>query len=226
VVRRIIAGLDRGLVALAHGGPGDYRDNFELVLRRESAHPNDLWQADHTELDVMVLDETGKPARPWLTVILDDHSRAVAGYTVFLGDPSAMQTAIVEGSFPAANDRLRAAVARAATPGEQVDAYVRNAIDLATDRTHRSLDALGTADLPAECRTRLAELHQEQYPTLHAAVSGLGITDPELITRLLVGIVHAAAQAIVQGASRRRVTSRTLALIHQGLDSEVGGPRQ
>ena len=94
------------------------------------------------------------------------------------------------------------------------------------NRTHRSLDALGTADLPAECRTRLAELHQEQYATLHAAVSGLGITDPELITRLLVGIVHAAAQAIVQGASRRRVTSRTLALIHQGLDSEVGGPRQ
>jgi len=94
VVRRIIAGLDRGLLALAHGGPGDYRDNFELVLRRESAHPNDLWQADHTELDVMVLDESEKPARPWLTVILDDHSRAVAGYTVFLGDPSAMQTAL------------------------------------------------------------------------------------------------------------------------------------
>ena len=43
--------------------------------------PNDIWQADHTELDVMVLDEAGRPARPWLTVILDDHSRAVAGYT-------------------------------------------------------------------------------------------------------------------------------------------------
>ena len=71
-----------------------YRDDFELVLRRESAHPNDLWQADHTELDVMVLDEAGRPARPWLTVILDDHSRAVAGYTVFLGDPSAWQTAL------------------------------------------------------------------------------------------------------------------------------------
>ena len=94
VVRRIIAGLDRGLVALAHDGPDVYRDDFELVLRRESAHPNDLWQADHTELDVMVLDETGKPARPWLTVILDDHSRAVAGYTVFLGDPTALQTAL------------------------------------------------------------------------------------------------------------------------------------
>ena len=89
VVRRIIAGLDRGLLALAHDGAEEYRDDFELVLRRESVHPNDIWQADHTELDVMVLDETGRPARPWLTVILDDHSRAIAGYTVFLGDPTA-----------------------------------------------------------------------------------------------------------------------------------------
>ena len=74
--------LDPGLLALAHHDSDAYRDGFELVLRRESAHPNDLWQADHTELDVMVVDETGKPVRPWLTVILDDHSRAVAGYTV------------------------------------------------------------------------------------------------------------------------------------------------
>jgi putative transposase len=59
------------------------------------------------QLDVMVLDETGKPARPWLTVILDDHSRAVAGYTVFLGDPTALQTALA----------LRQAVWRKADPG-------------------------------------------------------------------------------------------------------------
>ena len=94
VVRQIIAGLDRGLVTLAHHGPAAYRDGFELVWRRESAHPNDLWQADHTELDVMIMDETGKPARPLLTVIDDDHSRAVAGYTVFLGAPSSLQTAL------------------------------------------------------------------------------------------------------------------------------------
>ena len=94
VVRRIVRRLDRGLLALAHHEGDVYRDGFELVLRRESAHPNDLWQADHTELDVMVLDEAGRPARPWLTVILDDHSRAVAGYTVILGAPTAAQTAL------------------------------------------------------------------------------------------------------------------------------------
>ena len=94
VVREVIAGLDRGLLALAHHDGPVYRDTYELVLRRESGHPNDLWQADHTELDVMVLDEADRPVRPWLTVIVDDHSRAVPGYTVFLGDPTALQTAL------------------------------------------------------------------------------------------------------------------------------------
>ena len=82
------------MTALAHHDPDVYRDQFELVLRREAVHANDVWQADHTELDVQVLDEQGRPVRPWLTVILDDHSRAVAGYTVFLGSPTAVQTAL------------------------------------------------------------------------------------------------------------------------------------
>lgn len=43
----------------------------------------------------MITDEAGRVVRPWLTVILDDHSRAVTGDTVFLGDPSSLQTALV-----------------------------------------------------------------------------------------------------------------------------------
>src|ERR1700712_1637698 len=106
VVYRIIAGLDRGLVSLAHKGDAAYRNDFDLVLRRESTNANDLWQADHTELDVMVLDESDRPVRPWLTVILDDKSRAVAGYTVFLGDPTSLHTALA----------LRQAIWRKADP--------------------------------------------------------------------------------------------------------------
>ena len=44
-------------MALAHHDPDVYRDEFELVLRPESVAANDMWQADHTELDVMVVDE-------------------------------------------------------------------------------------------------------------------------------------------------------------------------
>ena len=68
--------------------PGRSSGEFALVLRRESVAAKEMWQADHTELDLLVLDEHGKRARPWLTVVLDDHSRAVAHYPVFFGAPT------------------------------------------------------------------------------------------------------------------------------------------
>ncbi len=93
-VRSIIAAIDPGLRTLAHDGQAAYRDRFELVYRRTADAPNDQWQADHTLLDVMILDAKQQPARPWLTVVLDDYSRAAAGYTPFLGAPTAEQTAL------------------------------------------------------------------------------------------------------------------------------------
>jgi len=93
-VRSVVGAIDPGLRTLAHSGDAAYRDQFELVHRRSATRPNEQWQADHTLLDLQVLDAKQQPARPWLTVVLDDHSRAVAGYTVFLGDPTAEQTAL------------------------------------------------------------------------------------------------------------------------------------
>lgn len=72
-------GLDPHLHILAHDRPAALRDRYELVYRRQAEGPNVLWQADHTQLDMLVTDTGGRPARPWLTVVLDDHSRAVAG---------------------------------------------------------------------------------------------------------------------------------------------------
>ncbi|WP_026910878.1 Mu transposase C-terminal domain-containing protein [Patulibacter minatonensis] len=93
-VAAIVAAIDPAVVSLAHDGPEVFRDRFELVFRRRAERPNDIWQADHTELDLLVLDADGRPARPWLTLILDDHSRAVAGYSVFLGAPSALNLSL------------------------------------------------------------------------------------------------------------------------------------
>ncbi len=58
----------------------EYQNTYDLIHRREASYPNQIWQADHTPLDIIVLNEKGKPERPWLTIILDDYSRAVAGY--------------------------------------------------------------------------------------------------------------------------------------------------
>lgn len=46
-------------------------------------------------LDLWVQQDSGQPARPWLTVIMDDYSRAIAGFGVSVQAPSAIQTTLV-----------------------------------------------------------------------------------------------------------------------------------
>jgi putative transposase len=92
-VLRVVKGLEPGLITLAHEGTKAYGENFDLLYRREADAPNAVWQADHTQLDIFV-DDGGQGRKPWLTVILDDYSRAVAGYAVSFSAPSAHQTAL------------------------------------------------------------------------------------------------------------------------------------
>ena len=53
------------MVTLAQDGPAAFRDRFELVHRHRVEAPNATWQADHTMLDLLILDEGGNPARSW-----------------------------------------------------------------------------------------------------------------------------------------------------------------
>ena len=105
-VRAIVAHLDPGLRTLAHEGTKAYQEAYDLLYRREASRANEIWQADHTPLDIWLLDAQNKPRRPWLTVILDDYSRAVAGYLLSFQAPSALQTALA----------LRGAIWRKADP--------------------------------------------------------------------------------------------------------------
>jgi putative transposase len=93
-VRQIIKSLDPALVTLAHEGAAAYREEFDLLYRRESPHANAMWQADHTPLDVLLLDETGTPAKPWLTAIEDDYSRMIVGYRLSFQKSTALTTAL------------------------------------------------------------------------------------------------------------------------------------
>ena len=94
VVHDIVRQLAPAFVTLAHAGSKVYSETFDLLYRREAEEPNALWQADHTLLDLLLTDDTGHPRKPWLTVILDDYSRAVAGYMVAFEAPSALHTAL------------------------------------------------------------------------------------------------------------------------------------
>lgn len=93
-VYRIVQNIDPGLVTMAHEGQKAYREKFDIVHRRECKRPNHIWQADHTLLDCWLLDESGNERRPWLTVILDDYSRAVCGYYLSFEAPCSLRTAL------------------------------------------------------------------------------------------------------------------------------------
>lgn len=64
-VHAIVSGLDPAMLTLAHEGGAVFRDRYELVHRHRAVRPNATWQADHTQLDVIILDANGDEARPW-----------------------------------------------------------------------------------------------------------------------------------------------------------------
>jgi putative transposase len=93
-VRLIIKNLHPALVTMAHQGAAAYREEFDLLYRREASHSNAMWQADHCELPILLLDEAGKPDKPWLTAIEDDYSRMIVGYRLSFQASTALTTAL------------------------------------------------------------------------------------------------------------------------------------
>jgi putative transposase len=94
LVHDIVQQMDPALVTLAQQGSKTYADTFELLHRREAQAPNAIWQADHTLLDIVLKDDKGLAKKPWITIIIDDYSRAIAGYMLAFEAPSALHTAL------------------------------------------------------------------------------------------------------------------------------------
>lgn len=92
VVREICQALPASVVYMAHHGERAWRDKFEPISRHESLAPNERWQMDHCQLDLLVIDPQSSEVlgRPWLTVALDTYSRAVMGYYLSLETPNSM----------------------------------------------------------------------------------------------------------------------------------------
>ena len=79
---------------MAHQGSKAYDQVYELIHRREAGASNELWQADHVLLDIILLDEKGNARKPWLTVIIDDYSRVICGYYLSFDPPCSLHTAL------------------------------------------------------------------------------------------------------------------------------------
>jgi len=94
VVRDIAKNINRGLLVLSHEGSKAYNQSFGLIFRREAGRPNEMWQADHTPLDIVLLDDKGQGRKPWLTIIIDDYSRAICGFFLSFNHPCSLHVAL------------------------------------------------------------------------------------------------------------------------------------
>ena len=69
------------LAALREGCDG--RRRHQVYLRWEPEGRNELWEADHKQLDVAVLfPRARKPRKPWVTTFVDGYCRAVMGWAI------------------------------------------------------------------------------------------------------------------------------------------------
>lgn len=91
------------------------RQYHSIQLGPQGDDVNNEWEVDHTLLDVFVIDEeTGEIAgRPWLTSILDRHSRCIVGFSMSFAPPS----------WASDMDALRVAISRK-------EPYLRNYVGI------------------------------------------------------------------------------------------------
>lgn len=94
VIYDVIKEIEPALLSLAHEGSTAYRDKYEIVFLRQSAYANQMWQADHSPLDIYLLNDKDEPQKPWLTIVEDDYSRAICGYFLSFNPPCAIHTAL------------------------------------------------------------------------------------------------------------------------------------
>lgn len=105
-VRNRIERLSKHLIRARRFGTKAAREKFgQLPSTFQGAiAPHALVEADHTKVDIIVLDEdTRLPiGRPWITVVLDIYSRMVLGFDVSLDPPSTLSIglALVHAVLP------------------------------------------------------------------------------------------------------------------------------
>jgi putative transposase len=100
-IKRIVSRIDPALTTLAHEGAKAYQEEFDLIYRHQASTPNEVWQADHSLLPIFILNEQGKPAKPWLTVILDNYSRAICRISSWTKAVTQIKTSVKSAFFSA-----------------------------------------------------------------------------------------------------------------------------
>jgi putative transposase len=72
-----------------------WREDCLILRTREGLEipiewSNQVWQADHTRVDLLIVDQSGAIlGRPWLTLVVDSYSRCIMGCHIGFDAPSA-----------------------------------------------------------------------------------------------------------------------------------------
>lgn len=87
---RFIKSLDPRLVIKLRMGEKAFEEQVVPPTRRDytTLSSNEIWCADHHQLDVIILNEDGELCRPWLTAWEDMRSRKIVGWHLFCHDPN------------------------------------------------------------------------------------------------------------------------------------------
>ena len=93
VAYSIIKSIPKSMLSLAQGGNKQYEQKYELLCMDNVSRANEVWQSDHCLLDIDLKYKDGTQ-KPWLTVITDSYSRAIAGYYLSFDAPSSIRVAL------------------------------------------------------------------------------------------------------------------------------------
>ena len=135
----------------------------------------------------------------------------------YFGTNDDLVVALCEAEFPLVAVETERAVQRAATPREQIAAFIRAQLRIAQQRPYRIAHALATAPLSVETRQRIMALHHELMPSAVPLFTRLGHPQPALAASLLQGLINAAVALTDAGQPPRRVAEATVNAALDGL---------
>lgn len=100
-------------------------------------------------------------------------------------------------------------------PRERIDVYLDAALRAAVSGHEPA--GLSAADLPAECRAAVGELHQQVLAPLAATLAEHGVGDPVAVAGLVQGVVRAAAGQVEHGRPYDEALASTRHFVHSAL---------
>ncbi|MDL2258877.1 DUF1018 domain-containing protein [Eubacteriales bacterium OttesenSCG-928-K08] len=80
---RILAAIPEDELTISRRGVAAWKnEHMVMTIREKPQEVNRVWFGDHHQFDCFVLDEHGKPVRPWITVWYDAATGAVVGWVI------------------------------------------------------------------------------------------------------------------------------------------------